>query len=136
VYGEQVTRYGVESRHLGGPYIVDASEEEIATALGQPGPLLDKFVATAERAVREGASVIIPGPAFLSTLAHRAGITEVLGAPVIDTIALAAKTAEMQVSLWRAGLRPARRIGAFQRPEGGWANPAFAALREVFRLGD
>jgi len=136
VYGEQVTRYGVESRHLPGPYIVDASEEEIATALGQPGPLLDKFVATAERAVREGASVIIPGPAFLSTLAHRAGITDVLGAPVIDTIALAAKTAEMQVSLWRAGLRPARRIGAFQRPEGGWAHPAFQALAPVFRIGD
>lgn len=134
VYGEQLTRYGVEGRHLPGPYIVDASEEEIATALGQAGPLLDKFCATAERAVRDGASVIIPGPAFLSTLAHRAGITEVLGAPVLDTIALAAKTAEMQVALWRAGMRPARRIGAFQRPEGGWSHPAFGALRSVFRL--
>ena len=68
--------------------------------------------------------------------AAASGITEVLGAPVLDTIALAAKTAEMQVSLWRAGLRPARRIGAFQRPLGGWANPAFEALRDVFRLGD
>jgi Asp/Glu/hydantoin racemase len=136
VYGEQLTRYGLESRHLPGPYIVDASEEEIASALGRPGPLLEKFLATAERAVRDGATVIIPGPAFLSTLAHRAGVTEVLGAPVLDTIALAAKTAEMQVAMWRAGMRPARRIGAFQRPAGGWANPAFDALRPVFRLGD
>lgn len=36
----------------------------MATAVGQPGPLPDKFLATAERAVREGGSVIIPDPAF------------------------------------------------------------------------
>lgn len=114
VYGEQVVRYGVDRRYLPGPYIVEASEEEIATSLGQPGPLLDKFIATAQRAVRDGASVIVPGPAFLSTLAHRAGITSIEGALVLDTIAVAAKTAEMQIDLWRAGLRPSRRIGVFQ----------------------
>jgi Asp/Glu/hydantoin racemase len=131
VYGEQVVRYGVDRRYLPGPYIVEASEEEIATSLGQPGPLLDKFIATAQRAVRDGASVIVPGPAFLSTLAHRAGITSIEGAPVLDTIAVAAKTAEMQIDLWRAGLRPSRRIGVFQRPQGGWSHPAFEALRSV-----
>ena len=134
VYGEQVVRYGVDRRYLPGPYIVEASEEEIATSLGQPGPLLDKFMATAQRAVRDGASVIVPGPAFLSTLAHRAGITSIEGAPVLDTIAVAAKTAEMQIDLWRAGLRPSRRIGGFQRPQGGWSHPAFEALRSVSGL--
>jgi len=134
VYGEQVVRYGVDRRYLPGPYVVEASEEEIATALGRPGPLLDKFLATAERAVKDGASVIIPAPAFLSTLAIRAGVTQVLGAPLLDTISLAVKTAEMEVGLWRAGMRPARRIGVYQRPEGGWNNPSFKALREVFRM--
>jgi len=75
--------------------------------------------------------VIVPGPAFLSTLAHRAGITSIEGALVLDTIAVAAKTAEMQIDLWRAGLRPSRRIGVFQRPQGGWSHPAFEALRSV-----
>ena len=134
VYGEQVVRYGVDRRYLPGPYIVEASEEEIATSLGQPGPLLDKFMATAQRAVRDGASVIVPGPAFLSTLAHRAGITSIEGAPVLDTIAVAAKTAEMQIDLWRAGLRPSRRIGGFQRPQGGWKHPSFEAFRSVSGL--
>jgi allantoin racemase len=135
VYGEQLVRYGLERRFLPGPYIVQASEEEIATALGQQGSLLDKFVSTCERAVRDGASVIVPGPAFLSTLAWRAGLREIGGAPVLDTIALAAASAQMQVALWRAGLRPARRIGAFRRPEGGWSDPAFERLAPVFRLG-
>lgn len=135
MYGEQAVRYGVDRRYLPGRYIVDASEEEIATALGRPGPLLDKFLATAERAVQDGASVIVPGPAFLATLAYRAGVTQVLGAPVLDTISLAVKTAEMQAELWRTGLRPSRRIGVYQRPEGGWKNPAFQALSGVFRMG-
>lgn len=134
VYGEQVVRYGVDRRYLPGPYIVEASEEEIAGALGRPGPLLDRFVAECERAVKQGASVIIPGPAFLSTLAWRAGITQVMGAPVIDTIALAVKTAEMMAELNRAGLTPSRRIGAYARPEQGWNNPAFEALSRVFRI--
>ena len=135
VYGEQVVRYGVDRRYLPGPYIVEASEEEIATALGKPGPLLDKFLATAARAVKVGASLIVPGPAFYSTLCFRAGITQVMGAPILDTISLAVKQAEMQVDLWRAGLRPSRRIGVYQCPEGRWGNPAFQALRRVFSLG-
>lgn len=136
VYGEQVVRYGVDRRYLPGPYIVEASEEEIAMALGKPGPLLDKFLAMAEKAVKDGASVIVPGPAFLGTLAWRAGITQVLGAPVLDTISLAVKTAEMQAELWRRGLRPSRRIGVYQCPEGRWRNPAFERLRPVFSIGD
>lgn len=136
VYGEQLVRYGLEQRFLPGQYIVEASEEEIATALGKPGVLLDKFVATCERAVRDGATVIVPGPAFLSTLAWRAGLTEIGGAPVLDTIAIAASSAAMHAALWKsAGLRPSRRSGAFRRPEGGWSNPAFERLAPVFTMG-
>lgn len=131
VYGEQVVRYGVESRHLPHPYIVEASEEEIACALTEPAALMEKFIAVATQAIKDGACVIIPAPAFLSTLAHRAGVHEILGAPILDTIALVAKAAEAQVPLWRNGLRPCRRIGAFAQPDLGWANPAFARLREI-----
>lgn len=134
VYGEQVVRYGVDRRYMPGRYIVEASEEEIAGALGQPGALLDKFLAVCERAVKDGATVIVPAPAFLSTLAYRAGITQVLGAPILDTISLAVKTAEMMVELRRTGLTPSRQIGAYARPEKGWDNPAFASLASVFRI--
>jgi len=134
VYGEQVVRYGVESRYMPGPYIVHASEEEIASSLGKPGPLLDKFIIQAKRAVADGASVIIPGPAFLTTMAYRAGLKEIDGAPVLDTISLAVKTAEMMVGMNRSGLTPSRCIGAYAKPQGDWVEPAFEKLKTVFKI--
>lgn len=134
VYGEQVVRYGVDRRYLPGPYIVEASEEEIAGALVRPGPLLEKFVAMAERAVRDGASVIIPGPAFYATLAYRAGLKQVLGAPVLDTISLAVKTAEMMAELKRVGIEPSRRIGVYARPEGAFARQSLDLLAGVMKI--
>jgi hypothetical protein len=120
---------------LPGPYIVEASEEEIATSLANPGPLLDHFVAQCERAVRDGASVIVPGPAFLATLAHRAGLTQVLGAPVLDTISAAVKCAEMMASLYKIGITPSRRIGAYARPDQAHLDSSLARLSKQFRIG-
>jgi allantoin racemase len=134
VYSEQVERYGVAGRCLRGPYIVPASEEEIANALTAPAALLDKFRQTAARAVADGASVIIPAPAFYATLAHRGGLAEVDGAPVLDTIATAVKTAEMLVGLRRAGVQPSRRIGVYCRPDADMERHAYDRLQSVFTL--
>lgn len=134
VYGEQVERYGCAGRYLRGPYIVPASEEEIALALARPGPLVEKFKAAASRAVADGASVIVPGPAFLSTLAHRAALTQVDDALVLDTISVAVKTAEMLVDLRRAGVAPSRRIGVYCRPDPRMQEEALARLDDVFRI--
>ncbi|MBV7482954.1 aspartate/glutamate racemase family protein [Bordetella sp. BOR01] len=134
VYGEQVERYGVAGRYLRGPYIVPASEEEIATSLIQPGPLLEKFRQTAARAVADGASVIIPAPAFLSTLAYRAGVTDIDGALVLDTVATAVKTAEMLAGLRKAGVQPSRRIGVYCKPAPRHEQDAYRDLGRVFTL--
>ncbi len=134
VYGEQVERYGVAGRCLRGPYIMHASEEEIAVALVDPLPMIEQFKVAARRAVADGASVIVPAPAFLATLAHRAGLTEVDGAPVIDTVSLAVKTAEMLVGLRRTGLAPSRRIGVYCGPDARmWADTQ-ARMQDVFRM--
>lgn len=134
VYGEQVERYGCLARYLRGPYIVPASEEEIASALVHPGPLIEKFVTAARRAIADGASVIVPGPAFYATLAHRAGLAQIDGALVLDTIATAVKTAEMLVGLRRAGVQPSRRIGVYCKPDPGFEAESLARMRGVFRL--
>ena len=75
--------------------------------------LIEKFKAAASRAVADGASVIVPGPAFLATLANRAGLTHVEDALVLDTVSVAMKTAEMLVGPRRAGVVPSRRIGVY-----------------------
>lgn len=134
VYGEQVERYGVASRYLRGPFIVPASEEEIATALTKPQPLIEKFKVAASKAVADGASVIIPGPAFLATLAHRAGLTQVDGALVLDTVSVAVKTAEMLVELKKAGVGPSRRIGVYCKPAKEFEQQALARMEKVFSI--
>ena len=134
IYGEQIERYGVGARYLRGPYIVPASEEEIATALVRPAPLMDKFVAAASRAVADGASVIIPAPAFFATLANRGGLTHVEHALVLDTVSVAVKTAEMLAGLRKAGVGPSRRIGVYCKPSKAFEQQAFERLDRVFSM--
>jgi allantoin racemase len=134
VWGELVVRYGVHSRYLPGPYMLHASEEEIATSLTQPQSLIDKFKTAAERAVADGASVIIPAPAFLTTLAHRARLTRIQDALVLDTVSVAVKTAEMLVDLKKIGIEPCRRIGVYCRPDKEFRNEALSRLQPVFRI--
>jgi len=134
VYGEQVERYGVAGRYLRGPYMVRASEEEIATALVRPEPLIEKFTAAAQKAVDDGASVIVPAPAFLSTLAHRAGLVQVDGALVLDTVSVAVKTAEMLAGLRAAGVTPSRRIGVYCKPGDALERESYERLHDVFSI--
>ena len=134
VYGEQVERYGVATRCLRGPYIVPASEEEIALALTRPQPLIEKFKAAAARAIADGASVIVPAPAFLATLSNRAGLVEIDGVLVLDTVSVAVKTAEMLIGLQAAGVAPSRRIGVYCKPDAAFERDAYARLQRVFSL--
>jgi Asp/Glu/hydantoin racemase len=118
VYAEQVARYGVGARYMDRPYILHASEEEIALSLVNPTPMIERFKLQAQRAIDDGASVIIPAPAFLSTLASRAGLKEMNGAVILDTVSIALKQAEMMVALHTIGLHPSRQIGVFCKPSG------------------
>lgn len=133
-FREQTHRYGVADKYLQGPYIYPASEEEIAMALTHPKPLMEKFTAVAERAVDDGASAIIPSPAFIATLAYRAGLTHIKGAVVIDTISVAVKMAETLVDLQKVGLTPARRIGVYEKPDEGSKEKIFQSLKKVFKI--
>lgn len=133
-YEEQIQRYGLFDRYLRGPFLVPASEEEIAGSLKQPAALTAKFVDTAARAADAGASVIIPAPAFYATLAYRAKLAEVRGAVILDTIAVAIKTAEMMAGLYRLNVRPSRQIGVFCKPEPVFEKQVFEKLRGQFHL--
>jgi allantoin racemase len=117
VYEELIERYGVGARYLASRYIAPATEEEIALALEQPQAMVDKFAMVARQAIADGASVIIPAPAFYSALMHRAGITQIDGAIVLDTIAVAIQTAQMMIGLQRLGMSVARLSGVYAKPD-------------------
>ncbi|MFC1930013.1 aspartate/glutamate racemase family protein [Chloroflexota bacterium] len=134
VYAEEVERYGLCSRYLPGPYVFPASEEELAIALDNPKPIMTKFAATAEKAIADGASVIIPSPGFLATLAYKSGLTEVQNALVLDTISVAVKTAEMLVDLKKIGIEPSRRPGIYALPDTKFLGESLEKLKRVFRI--
>lgn len=115
-YRRLLVSYGLTSRCLPGPYILDLREEQLAKALSDPGPVVEKFKTVAKKAIDAGASILIPLPAFIGTCLYKAGLTEVDGVPVLDPVAVLIKTAEALVDLKPAGIQASRRIGHFGSP--------------------
>ena len=133
-YSEEIVRYGLRDRYLPGPYIMHVSEEEIAISLKNPQPLLEHFQNIAEKAVRDGASVIVPSPGFLASLLYRTGVTKFKDALVLDTVSVAVKTAEMLVDLKKIGIEPSRRIGVYAKPDRNLAKEATEKLKTIFKM--
>jgi allantoin racemase len=82
------------------------------------GELLDRFRDSARRLIARGADVIIPGEAPMNILLARNGLTEVDGVPVIDSLAVWIKQAEMMHDLRTlSGTRPSRKGYYHRLPE-------------------
>lgn len=133
-YRQQVVRYGFTDKHLRGNYFFPATEEEVALALRDPGPIMEKFTVAARQAIADGASVIVPNPAFLATAAYRTGLTAIDGVPVLDTITALVKTAEMFADFKRLGIEVSRKLGVYGHPGPELLKEAFEAYRPVFKI--
>jgi len=133
-YRQQVVRYGLTSKHLSGNYYFPASEEEIALALKDPKPVMDKFKVVAEKAIADGASMIVPNPAFLATAAYRAGVTRLGNVPILDTISIAVKAAEMLADLKKIGVEVSRKLQVYGSPGKELLQLAFEKYRNVFKI--
>jgi len=129
-YRQQVEQYGLQSRHLQGNYYFDATEEEVAMALKNPEPIIEKFKATAKKAIADGASVIIPSPAFLATLLYNQGLTKLGDVVVLHTVSVAVKTAEMMVDLKKIGIEVCRKFQVYGSPP----RELLEKYRGVFKL--
>ena len=130
----QVEKYGLCSRYLPGPYLHETGPDEIAAALKKPETLMDKYMAVAEKAADDGASVIIPSPIFITSLFNKTGVNKVKGAVILDSVSAAVKTAELMVDLKRAGVEPARRIGVFAKPDPKTKTENLARLGRIFTM--
>lgn len=133
-YRQQVVRYGLESKHLRGNYFFPATEEEVALALTHPEPVMDRFRVAAREAIADGASVIVPNPAFLATAAYRTGLTTLDDVLVLDTISAVVKAAEMLADLKTLGVEVSRKLGVYGHPGRELLEETFAAYRPVFRI--
>ena len=86
------------------------ADDELNTLFSDPSVFLDRFKATARRAIVKGADAIIPSEGILAEVVATNGLTDIDGAVVVDMIGTAIAFAEMQVKLKElTGMRPGRR---------------------------
>lgn len=75
------------------------------------------FTAVAEQAVGEGADVVVPAEGVLAAVVRGLALTEVDGAPVLDTLAATWLHAELLARLFAAGARTSRRSRYSRAPD-------------------
>jgi allantoin racemase len=101
---------------------------DVLAAYAEPSALIERFRAAARELLTQGADVIIPGEAPLCVLLAAHGVSDVDGAPVLDSLSAWVKSAEMLVDLRaQSGIRGSRR-GYFHEP------PKRERLREIARF--
>ncbi len=87
----------------------DFLEQALDAMFADPGPFLEGFTKSARTAVAHGAQVIVPGEGVLAVMAARNGVSDVDGAPIIDSIGVAALFAEFSVNMkQRTGVAQSR----------------------------
>ena len=120
-------RIGLGDR-FAGAHPVGFTFNDVLAGYADPGPLLERFEASARRLIADGADAIIPGEAPLCVLLAQQGVTRIDGVPIIDALACTIKMAELAVDLRRStGLAPAK-TGYFT------ARPPRERVVELMRL--
>jgi allantoin racemase len=97
---EQIDGYGLRSR-AAPTTLIETEYEVVARGFEDPAPLLTAFEAAARRALDAGADVLIPGQMVLAEILWQQGVRRVEGAPVVDALAAALKSAELLAELRR-----------------------------------
>lgn len=126
-YLQQVEQHGL-SRFCVGIEPVDFGFSDVQAAFDNPGALIDRFKKAARQMIDAGAQVIIPGEIPLNVLLASEGISRVDDTPLIDSLAVTLKMAEMMVDLRRT-------TGIYQSRQ-GWSNakPPRERVRQVMRF--
>jgi Asp/Glu/hydantoin racemase len=101
LYSEQIDLYGLKSR-CAGVKPVGFTFHDVLKNWDNPGPLIDRFKASAAELIAAGADVIIPGEMPLNILLASNGVTHIDGVVVLDGLAITLKMAESMVELKRS----------------------------------
>ncbi len=135
-YRQMVGKYGLEAKYLRGPYICRATEAELARALkDDPAPFAAKFKAVAEKAVADGASVIIPVPPFIGQLFYKTGgLPDLGGAVMLDPVSVVIKFAEMMADLNKVGIHVSRMCQVYGSPGKDVLKKTLSAYSPVFKI--
>jgi allantoin racemase len=116
---DHVRLYGLESR-VSAVRSVGPMMDELQSKKGwsDPSMIIEEFLRLSRQEIENGADVIIPAEAVLSSLLRCKQIITVDSVPILDTVGIAWNYAEMLVNLWRkTGLRVGRAWEYTRPPE-------------------
>ena len=123
--GRTVKMHGLAER-ISGIHVVDEvfSEEEVHAQFREPAAYMQRFMAACRIAVAAGAQAIVPAEGMLAAMATNFGISEVDGAPVIDSVGATVLFAEMAARL--------RASSGFQQSRLAYPRPSARAIEALF----
>ncbi|MDB6002507.1 MAG: hydantoin racemase [Rhizobacter sp.] len=104
----RIKKLGLAERALP-TVLMDADFAAVGKGLNDPDDLVERFTATARRAIAQGAEALIPGQLYLSEAMARAGVTRIDEVPIVDGLTATLKMAELMVDLKRLGIGVTRR---------------------------
>lgn len=84
---------------------------------GDVGAVVDDFRAVADACLADGADVLIAGCGLISPMLSANGVNAVSGAPIVDPMISALKSAEMLVKLSASGMPVKSNCGLYRRPD-------------------
>lgn len=133
-YRQMIRRYGMENKFLGN-YIYPIPEIELIRGVKEPAAVMEKFKAVAEKAVADGASVLISVPAPIYGLFYQTGgLTDINGATLLDPVAVSIKMAEFLVDLKKLGIDISRKLGVHGSPGKELLQKTFKIYASAFRI--
>jgi allantoin racemase len=105
---ELVKYHGLEQRCVPGVHL-GLTMVEIGNLLTKdPQRFTAMFKEAARKLIAAGAGAIVPGQGFVGAFFGEQGIRDVDGIPIVDTMAILIKTAEMLVDLQKLGMKRSR----------------------------
>lgn len=102
-HAEEIRYHGLEQRCVPGAHVNSATVEQAELVLKDPQRAIDRFTEAAKNVIAQGAGALIPGFGAWSSLLGERGIRSIDGVPIVDSIAVVIKTAEMSVDLRKLG---------------------------------
>ena len=128
LFNQLARQYGLESKLVDCDYF-EINENELVRQIDHPGSVIDMVKKIAKPAVRQGADILVPDDNILSAALMEAGLSEIEGVPILDTVAVMVKAAEFLVDLERAGISRSK-SGLFSR----LSKEELASVRETYHV--
>jgi len=89
---------------------------ELEKGFKDPGPVIKRFLTAAQKAVEEGAEVLLPGCGCLNLVIMKGKVNQVDGATVLDVTGALMKLTEMMIVLGEISGTKISRKGYFEAP--------------------